>query len=89
VDSGAVLLPAYPAPHELPIATFRSAHPCSQLPTQLAGQADLNSKQWPAGMPDSSPSLNPLQLGAYVDLVEVTSLLRHAVQQLREAGDLS
>ncbi|MEU0071056.1 MarR family transcriptional regulator [Streptomyces sp. NPDC006332] len=41
-------------------------------------------------MPDSSPSLDPVQLGAYFDLVEVTSLLRHAVeQQLRETGDLS
>src|SRR4051812_10402154 len=41
-------------------------------------------------MPDSSPSLDPVQLGAYFDLVEVTSLLRHAVeQQLREAGELS
>ncbi|WP_410573600.1 MarR family winged helix-turn-helix transcriptional regulator [Amycolatopsis sp. cmx-4-61] len=36
------------------------------------------------------PSLDPVQLGAYFDLIEVTSLLRHAVeQQLREAGDLS
>lgn len=41
-------------------------------------------------MPDSPPSLDPVQLGAYFDLVEVTSLLRHAVeQQLRETGDLS
>src|SRR3954449_12500701 len=41
-------------------------------------------------MPDSSPSLDPVQLGAYFDLVEVTSLLRHAVeQQLREAGELT
>src|SRR5215212_2860597 len=41
-------------------------------------------------MPDSPPSLDRVQLGAYFDLVEVTSLLRHAVeQQLREAGDLS
>jgi DNA-binding MarR family transcriptional regulator len=42
------------------------------------------------GMPDASPSLDPVQLGAYFALIEVTSLLRHAVeQQLREAGDLS
>jgi DNA-binding MarR family transcriptional regulator len=35
-------------------------------------------------------SLSPAQLGAYFALIEVTSLLRHAVeQQLREAGDLS
>ncbi|MEW2521493.1 MarR family winged helix-turn-helix transcriptional regulator [Actinacidiphila alni] len=41
-------------------------------------------------MPDSRPSLDPLQLGTYFDLIEVVSLLRHAVeQQLREAGDLS
>jgi DNA-binding MarR family transcriptional regulator len=41
-------------------------------------------------MPDAPPSLDPLQLGAYFDLIEVTSLLRHAIeQQLREAGDLS
>src|SRR4029453_13950608 len=41
-------------------------------------------------MPDSPPSLDPVQLGAYFALIEVTALLRHAVeQQLREAGDLS
>jgi DNA-binding MarR family transcriptional regulator len=41
-------------------------------------------------MSASSPSLDPDQLGAYFALIEVTSLLRHAVeQQLREAGDLS
>jgi len=41
-------------------------------------------------MPSHSPSLDPDQLGAYFALIEVTSLLRHAVeQQLREAGDLS
>ena len=41
-------------------------------------------------MPDQPPSLDSVQLGAYFDLIEVTSLLRHAVdQQLREAGGLS
>jgi DNA-binding MarR family transcriptional regulator len=41
-------------------------------------------------VPDSPPSLDPAQLGAYFALIEVTSLLRHAVEhQLREAGDLS
>ncbi|MEU8119900.1 MarR family transcriptional regulator [Spirillospora sp. NPDC049024] len=41
-------------------------------------------------MSDRPPSLDPAQLGAYFALIEVTSLLRHAVeQQLREAGDLS
>jgi DNA-binding MarR family transcriptional regulator len=35
-------------------------------------------------------SVDPVQLGAYFTLVEVTSLLRHAIdQQLREAGELS
>lgn len=34
--------------------------------------------------------LSPVQLGAYFDLIEVTSLLRHAVeQQLKDAGGLS
>src|SRR3954462_11546785 len=37
-----------------------------------------------------SPSLDPTQLDAYFALIEVTSLLRHTVeQQLRDAGDLS
>ncbi len=41
-------------------------------------------------MPEPAPSLDPVQLGAYFDLIEVTSLLRHAVdKQLREAGGLS
>ena len=41
-------------------------------------------------MSDPPPPLDPVQLGAYFALIEVASLLRHAVeQQLREAGDLS
>jgi len=41
-------------------------------------------------MPDSPPPLDPVKLGAYFDLIEVTSLLRHAIeQQLRDAGGLS
>src|SRR3954470_12783374 len=41
-------------------------------------------------MSDSPPSLDPAQLGAYFALIEVSSLLRHAIeQQLKEAGDLS
>lgn len=41
-------------------------------------------------MSDPAPSLDRVQLGAYLTLVEVVGLLRHAVeQQLREAGDLS
>jgi DNA-binding MarR family transcriptional regulator len=36
------------------------------------------------------PSLDPVELGAYFALIEVSSLLRHTVeQQLQEAGDLS
>jgi DNA-binding MarR family transcriptional regulator len=41
-------------------------------------------------MPDSSSSLDSVQLGAYFALMEVAGLLRHAVEhQLREDGDLS
>jgi DNA-binding MarR family transcriptional regulator len=41
-------------------------------------------------MPDAPPSLDPAQLGAYFALIEVSSLLRHQVeQQLRDAGELS
>ena len=41
-------------------------------------------------MPDESQSLDPAQLDAYFALIEVSSLLKHTVeQQLREAGDLS
>jgi DNA-binding MarR family transcriptional regulator len=41
-------------------------------------------------MPENPRSLDPTELGAYFALIEVSSLLRHAVeQQLREAGDLS
>src|SRR3954469_17541013 len=41
-------------------------------------------------MPDAPRSLDAAQLGAYFALIEVSSLLRHAVeQQLRDAGDLS
>ena len=41
-------------------------------------------------MPTRRESVDPVQLGAYFALIEVTSLLRHAIeQQLREAGDLS
>jgi len=38
----------------------------------------------------ASPSLDPTELGAYFALIEVSSLLRHTIeQQLRDAGDLS
>ena len=41
-------------------------------------------------MPVTPRPLDAVELGAYLTLVEVTSLLRHAVeQQLREAGNLS
>ena len=41
-------------------------------------------------MANTPPSLDPAELGAYFALIEVSSLLRHAIeQQLREAGDLS
>jgi DNA-binding MarR family transcriptional regulator len=41
-------------------------------------------------MADDSPSLDPTELGVYFSLIEVSSLLRHAVeQQLKEAGGLS
>ena len=41
-------------------------------------------------MPNLSPSLDPQQLGAYFALMEVSSILRHEVEQhLRAEGDLS
>src|SRR3954469_7981996 len=41
-------------------------------------------------MSDAPRSLNAAELGAYFALIEVSSLLRHAIeQQLRDAGDLS
>src|SRR5215217_7130251 len=41
-------------------------------------------------MYDAPRSLDAAQLGAYFALIEVSSLLRHAIeQQLRDAGDLS
>jgi DNA-binding MarR family transcriptional regulator len=41
-------------------------------------------------VPESRPFLDPQQLGAYFALMEVSSILRHAVEQhLRTDGDLS
>src|SRR6266498_3748333 len=41
-------------------------------------------------MSNAPRSLDAAQLGAYFALIEVSSLLRHAIeQQLRDAGDLS
>lgn len=41
-------------------------------------------------MPDDTPPLAPAELGVYFSLIEVSSLLKHVVeQQLREAGGLS
>lgn len=43
-----------------------------------------------AGVTDTSPPLDTVELGAYFALIEVAGLLRHAVeQQLREEGGLS
>ncbi|PVY98003.1 MarR family winged helix-turn-helix transcriptional regulator [Actinomycetospora cinnamomea] len=41
-------------------------------------------------MPDPPHAVDPVQLGAYFALIEVSDLLRHAIeQQLREDGDLT
>lgn len=41
-------------------------------------------------MNEPSPPLDPAELGAYFSLIEVSSLLRHTVeQQLKDAGGLS
>ncbi|MGN6425728.1 MAG: MarR family winged helix-turn-helix transcriptional regulator [Leifsonia sp.] len=41
-------------------------------------------------MPDADASLDPTELGAYFALIEVSTLLKHTVeQQLRDVGDLS
>ena len=41
-------------------------------------------------MPTTPPPIDPVQLDAYFALIEVSSLLRHTIeQQLREAGSLS
>ena len=41
-------------------------------------------------MPTTPPPIDPVQLDAYFALIEVSSLLRHTIeQQLREAGNLS
>jgi len=41
-------------------------------------------------MPDENPVLTPAELSAYFSLIEVSSLLKHTVeQQLKEAGELS
>ncbi|GLZ48346.1 MarR family transcriptional regulator [Actinomycetospora sp. NBRC 106375] len=41
-------------------------------------------------MPDPSHAVDPVQLGAYFALVEVSALLQHGIeQQLREDGDLT
>src|SRR3954453_16715744 len=44
----------------------------------------------PRTMTKSPPSLDHVELGAYFALIEVSSLLRHAIeQQLRDAGDVT
>jgi DNA-binding MarR family transcriptional regulator len=41
-------------------------------------------------VPERPHAVDPVQLGAYFALIEVSGLLRHAIeQQLREAGDLT
>lgn len=41
-------------------------------------------------MPDERAALDPAELSAYFSLIEVSSLLKHTVeQQLRDAGELS
>ena len=41
-------------------------------------------------MPRRPPGLDSVELAAYLDLIEVTSVLRHEVErQLRDAGDLT
>ncbi|RDV44243.1 MarR family transcriptional regulator [Leifsonia sp. ku-ls] len=41
-------------------------------------------------MPEERPALDPAELSAYFSLIEVSSLLKHTVeQQLRDAGELS
>jgi DNA-binding MarR family transcriptional regulator len=41
-------------------------------------------------MTEAVPDIGPEQLEAYFALIEVSSLLRHAIeQQLRESGDLT
>lgn len=49
-----------------------------------------NRNNYDRSMTDPAPQITPVQLDAYFALIEVGSLLRHAIeQQLREAGDLS
>jgi DNA-binding MarR family transcriptional regulator len=41
-------------------------------------------------MPEEHPALDPAELSVYFSLIEVSSLLKHTVeQQLRDAGELS
>jgi DNA-binding MarR family transcriptional regulator len=54
------------------------------------GNTVSNSKQIGLQLMSDYPSVDPIQLGAYFALIEVTSLLRYAIeQQLREEGDLT
>src|ERR1700712_1611418 len=42
------------------------------------------------GAVPEQPHLDPIEVGVYLDLIEVTSVIRHEVErQLRDAGDLS
>jgi DNA-binding MarR family transcriptional regulator len=64
---------------------------CFEVEASLISVAPLRIRsKYHLRMADAPPSLDPVQLGAYFALIEVSSLLRHAVeQQLREAGNLS
>lgn len=61
----------------------------AQADGDRAGGAQADGAQVDGARPDGG-QLDGAQLGAYFALMEVATLLRHAVeQQLREAGDLS
>lgn len=65
--------------HVLTLAVFRYRSNWFDIETRKMGR-----------MPDDTPPLAPAELGVYFSLIEVSSLLKHAVeQQLREAGGLS
>jgi len=50
----------------------------------------VRSNDYTGDMAENARTLDPTELGAYFALIEVSSLLRHTVeQQLREVGDLS
>ena len=51
---------------------------------------DIEVSGYDPAVPDPPHSVDPVQLGAYFALIEVSSLLRHAIeQQMREDGGLT